>query len=80
MKTFNCGHCGGRHNTLEQVKACSQGSNTQITDTTVRDRVVTSTCSLWQEVDGKWVKHTHRWTAPLSEVIAHNNRCSDHRG
>lgn len=80
MKTFNCGHCGGRHTSLEQVKACSQGNNTQVADTTVRDRVVTSSCSRWEEVDGKWVKHTHRWNGLLSEVVSNNNRCPDHRG
>jgi len=70
MKTFTCGHCGGRHQDLEQVKACSQVANDTVGNT--KDRVVTTTCG--------WGKSAHRWTAPLSEVVLNKNICPDHRG
>lgn len=80
MKTFNCGHCGGRHNSLEQVKACSQVVNNPVADTTVRDRIVTTTCVTWhKDEDGFKYPEKHRWTGLLSEVVANKNVCPEHR-
>lgn len=85
MSKYNCGHCAGRHDTIEQVKACSSESgNIVIEDrapvakTLDTKRVVKATCINWTLDQEKWVRNAHTWEGQLSEVKG-QKCCPEHR-
>lgn len=76
-RSYKCGHCGGRHQDLEQVKACSQVSNDKVSHNA--DRIVTATCVRWvTQEDEPSIREVHNYTALLSQV-AGQKCCPDHR-